>query len=1091
MRNSLVAILVTVSVIVSCAPEKPKPSTLFQVVPGDVSGITFANELEDSDAFNIIDYLYYYNGGGLAVGDINNDGLEDLYFSANMRPNKLYLNKGNLKFEDITEQAGVSSVGPWKTGVTMADVNADGLLDIYLCRVGAYKGISGHNELYINNGDNTFTESAADYGLDFSGFSTQAAFFDYDLDGDLDMYLLNHSVHTSRSYGRVNLRQESDGLAGDRLYKNNQGIFIDVTASSGIYNSQIGYGLGLAISDVNLDGWPDIYVSNDFHENDYLYLNNQDGTFTESIKKMIGHTSRFSMGNSIADLNNDQNPEIMTLDMLPDDEEVLKNSAGEDPFEIYKLKLEFGYESQFARNSLQLNNGNGTFSDVALMRGVAATDWSWSPLMADFDLDGYKDLFITNGIVKRPNDLDYVSFLSGNNISAGNLDNNSKVSDQALIQQMPDGKVANRIFQNIDGIQFTDKTGEWIADIPTYSTAGAYADLDQDGDLDIVVNNINDPAMIYVNLQATSNNYLKFSLNGPSGNPFGIGTKIKVYASAGVLTQEVHNVRGFQSSGSLQSVFGLGSDTEVDSVVIAWPGSKSQILKNVKANQTLKLDYGKAVSTASVATNIPKPYFTRLEDFNMSFTHRENNFVDFNHQSLIPHTISREGPKISVSDMDKDGMSELYVTGASGQAGALLSIGAEATSMLDPRLEETNSLLFDADGDGDDDLLVITGGNEYSDRSPLLQDYLLLNDGKGVFEISQGAIPYLNSHSSVAVPADMDQDGDMDLFVGGRVMSSRYGLIPSSYLLINDGLGKFSVQENRKMRYIGMITDAAWGDLDGNGYPDLIVVGEWMPVKVFMNESGLLTETTVESLSGTNGWWNCLEKIDVDGDGDQDFVIGNEGHNNKLKPSNTNPVRMYVNDFDGNGYLDQIITYSVDGEEYPVANRDELGKQMPMIKKSFTNYRDFSGKQVSEVLNKESLDKGLKYEVTEFSSIVLINNGNMSFTIKELPEMAQISPIYAIEPFDVNRDGNLDLITAGNKTWANTYFGASDASHGQVLINDGLGNFEVIAQGQAGLNVWGDVRDIAHLSIEGKDYFVFGVNDKPMEVYVYNQTLNQ
>ena len=1060
--------------------EQPEKDTLFQLVDSDHSNITFSNNLTNTEDFNIIDYLYFYNGGGLAIGDINNDGLEDLYFSANMGANKLYLNKGNMAFEDISESAGVESEGSWKTGVTMVDVNADGLLDIYLCRVGVYRNVSGHNELYINNGDNTFTERAEEFGLDFSGFSTQAAFFDYDLDGDLDVYLLNHSVHTSRSYGKASLRNESDELAGDRIYQNDNGFFTDVTKSTGIYNSQVGYGLGLAISDINRDGWPDIYVSNDFHENDYLYLNNQDGTFTESIGDLIGHTSRFSMGNDIADINSDGYPEIMTLDMLPDDEEILKNSAGEDPFEIYKLKLEFGYEPQFARNSLQLNNGDGTFSDVALMYGVAATDWSWSPLIADYDLDGYNDIFITNGIVKRPNDLDYVSFMSGNNITAGNLSNNSKMNDQALIDQMPGGKVVNRVFKNKSATGFEDETNNWLPDVPTYSTAGAYVDLDLDGDLDVVVNNIDDKAFIYEN-QTKDGHSLTIDLKGAPNNTFGIGAIIKVYTKEIIQTREAFPVRGFQSSGSYRSVFGLGNAMNADSVLIEWSDGKAQTLRNVQAGQKLTLNYKEAYEANVEGEETVLPYFSKVDDSEFDFIHQENSFVDFNYQSLIPHVVSREGPKISVSSTTGD----VYVGGASGQSGELFKANKSA-SLTQSIHEEVDNIFFDADGDGDDDLLIITGGNEFQDNSPWLADLLYINES-GKYHLATGAIPYLNSHSSVAKPADIHNDGDLDLFIGGRVMSSRYGLIPSSFLLENDGSGQFKIKENREIRFIGMVTDAVWEDLDGNGFEDLIVVGEWMPVRVFLNNAGTLTSKDVPALDNSNGWWNCIERVDLDNDGDMDFVLGNEGFNNKLKPTAENPVKMYVNDFDGNGYLDQILTYSRDSSEYPVANRDELAKQMPMIKKSFTNYRDFSGKTVTEVLNRESIAKGLKYKATQFASIALINEGDLNFRQVELPLMAQVSPIYAVKSMDVNEDGLMDLVVAGNRSWANTYFGASDANHGLLLFGNGDGTFEPVSQIKSGFKIAGDVRDIKQYIKNGKNYLLFGVNNGALEVYRYNQ----
>ncbi len=1073
--------------LIGCSFEKgPSPSeALFRPFPAKQSGVMFRNDLEYSESFNIIEYLYYYNGGGLAVGDINNDGLEDLYFSANIGSNKLYLNRGDLQFEDITEKAGLESIGAWKTGVSMADVNADGLLDIYLCRVGNYKGVEGKNELYINNGDLTFKERAKAYGLDFSGFSTQSGFLDYDRDGDLDMYLLNHSVHSTRSYGKATLRSDRDILAGDCLYQNNDGLFSEVTHEAGIHSSQIGYGLGLSFADVNLDGWPDIYVSNDFHENDYLYLNNQDGTFTESIHEMIGHTSRFSMGNSISDLNGDGYPEIMTLDMLPDDELILKKSAGEDPFEIYRLKLDFGYEPQFARNSLQLNNGDGTFSDVALMYGIAATDWSWSPLIADYDQDGYNDIFITNGIVKRPNDLDYVSFMSGNNIVAGNLTNNSATTDKALVDEMPEGKVVNRVYKNIAGRAFEEKTTSWLPDIPTFSTAAVYADLDQDGDLDIVINNINEEAHVYENIAGGLGNYLSIVLKGNTNNPFAVGTKVRLYAGGKLQVKELFPTKGFQSSGSYEMVFGLGAANIVDSVVASWPDGRKMINRGVRVNQRLILqqDEARSLNDSLLAIEV-SPYFTKVDSLTFVYQHQENSFVDFNREPLMPHVLSRQGPKLSLSNTG-----DLYIGGASGQSGSLFSEnGAATVSQVNKMYEETNNLFFDADNDGDDDLLIITGGNEHADSSPWIADLLLINES-GTYSVAEGALPNLKSQSSVAINSDFDLDGDDDLFIGGRVMSGRYGLSPSSYLLVNDGSGRFSIDSHQAVQHVGMVTDAAWVDLDGDGFEDLIVVGEWMKVTIFKNDLGTFKEEVIASLSDSYGWWNCIVPVDVDGDGDLDFVLGNEGLNNKLKPSVPNPIRMYVNDFDGNGYLDQVITYSKDGKEYPVASRDELARQMPMIKKSFTNYRAFSGKTVYDIFGEESLSEGLKYHVNEFASVVLMNEGNFGFNKIVLPNRAQISPIYAVESLDVNTDGIADVVLAGNRSWANTYFGASDGNHGLLLIGNGNGEFETIPQNASGFKLWGDVRDIEKVSRNGEDFLLFGVNNGFLQAYQLNKNL--
>ncbi|MEQ8474165.1 MAG: VCBS repeat-containing protein [Marinoscillum sp.] len=1069
----------------SCEQQVPEP-TMFELVDSKKTGITFVNELVYSDSFNIIDYLYYYNGGGLAVGDINNDGLEDIYFSSNNGENKLYLNKGSFQFQDITESAGLRSPGAWKTGVTMADVNGDNLLDIYLCRIGDYKGVTGHNELYINNGDNTFTESSAKFGLDFQGFSTQAAFFDYDIDGDLDMYLLNHSIHTVRSYGQSKLRFDKDSLAGDRLYRNDDNQFVNITTESGIYTSQIGYGLGLAVSDINLDGYPDIYVSNDFHENDYLYLNNGDGTFTESIKEMIGHTSRFSMGNDISDLNNDGAPEIMTLDMLPDSEEILKNSAGEDPFEIYRLKLDFGYEQQFARNALQLNNGDGTFSEVALMMDIAATDWSWSPLFADYDLDGYKDLFITNGIVKRPNDLDYVAFMSGNNIDAGSLDKNTAKRDKDLVDQMPEGKVSNRIFKNIKGESFESKTGKWMPEIPSFSTSAAYVDLDLDGDLDLVVNNINDEAFVLRN-NTSGHHYIKLELQGNKANTKALGAKAVVYTGSSKQFVEHYNVHGFQSSGTYQMTIGLDDAKRVDSLQVIWPGGLMTMLRDLDVDATIRL----SIDSAKGKFVAPEKDRSLLIEADLiHFKHQENPFVDFNYQSLIPHVVSREGPDISIADMNDDGKDDLYITSATAQSGRFFLTSRNELNTIesttDPRVEETATVFFDADGDSDLDMLVVSGGNQFEGQTSVLADRLFINDGNGGFTEKEGAIPTYFSNGSVAVTTDVDGDEDMDVFVGSRVISSQYGSSPDSYLLINDREAKFSIADTPDLRGLGMVTDAVWEDLDGDGFDELFVVGEWMNLTILKNESGKLSKMDVPSLENTSGWWNCIEKVDIDSDGDMDFVVGNQGFNTKLTAGRNDPVRMYVKDFDGNDYLDQIITYSISGKEYPVANRDELAKQMPIIKKSFTNYGDFSGKTVQQVLSKESLESSIYHEARTFESGVIINNGSFNFTFVAFPRFAQISPIFAIQSFDFNQDGQLDLLIGGNRTWANTYFGASDASYGMILINTGNGIFEVMSPSKSGLKVEGDVRSIKHFSFSGSDYFIFGVNDDRVRTYTFN-----
>jgi hypothetical protein len=1062
--------------VIACGEKKA--DTRFTALPARETGIEFANPLQQTEEFNIIEYLYFYNGGGVAAGDINNDGLTDLYFSANQLSNKLYLNQGNLVFEDITEHAGASGVGNWKTGVTMADVNADGYLDIFICGVGNYKRFTGRNQLLINNGDLTFTDRTDEYGLSFQGFSTHAAFFDYDNDGDLDLYLLNHSVHSARSYGHSRLRLQSDRFAGDKLYRNDftpEGKirFTEVTSSSGIYNSQVGYGLGIGISDLNLDGFMDIYVSNDFHENDYLYVNRRDGTFEEVLAESVPHVSRFSMGNDIGDINNDGLADIMTLDMLPRKEEVIKTTAGEDPYDIYQFKLNFGYHHQFARNTLQLNrgftkDGRLLFSDIAPLAGVAASDWSWSPLLADFDNDGSKDLFITNGILTRPNDLDYINFISSDSIQRN-------YEYEAFIKNMPSGEVPNFFFRNTGDLQFQDVTEAWIGEKAGVSTGAVYADLDNDGDLDLVVNNINAEASVYRNdIRADSGGWLQLELEGESPNAFGIGTKVMVYSGRDCIYQEQVLSRGWQSSVSPIMHIGIGRVTAVDSVCIVWPDATFQTLVSVRKNQRMKV-YQKDAKGAWDYREKKRSRAAFLErDDTILFRHRENDFNAFAEEKLIPHMVSTQGPNMSVGDVNGDGLDDFFIGGAAGQRGEIFiqhpsggfsSVGQRAL-LKDSLYEDVGSAIFDVDGNGTQDLLVVSGGQELSGENPLLQPRLYLNDGKGTFHRSQRGVPEIFINASCVKPADVDGDGDLDVFIGGRVLAGRYGIDPESFLLLNDE----GVFKNASMRLpgasiggrkLGMVTDASWCDLDNNGMPDLMLVGEWMPVTVLLQDSsGYFDDRTAAfGLGKTNGWWNTIAAADFDGDGDTDFVAGNLGLNSRLKAAPRQPVKLYVGDMDQNGGIDHLLTYFNDDVQHPFISRDQLVKQVPSFKREFLKYGTFRQVRREDIIPSEELENYTLKQAYCFASVYLENRDG-HFTAHPLPVEAQMFPVFSLCTDDFNGDGMTDLLAVGNLFAIQPELGRYDAGYGLMMLGDGKGRFESRSAGASGFMVKGEGRDI-------------------------------
>lgn len=1100
MKRSAV-LLAILLLLFSCKTGKKDNNPLFSLLPPDSTGIHFINQLTETEEFNIIEYLYFNNGAGVAAGDINNDGLTDLYFSSNQNSNKLYLNKGNFSFEDISKSAGVEGTGDWKTGVTVADVNGDGLLDIYVCQVGNYKVIHGRNQLFINQGDLTFKEAASEYGLDFCGFSTQAAFFDYDLDGDLDMYLLNHSVHTSRSYGPVSLRLDHDSLAGDRLYRNDEingkRFFTDVADKSGIYNSQIGYGLGVNISDINNDGWPDIYISNDFHETDYLYINNCDGTFTNRFGEYIQHTCRSSMGNDVADFNNDGLLDIMVLDMLPEEEKIRKQSGGEDEEDVYTIKLKYGYGYQFVRNNLQLNLGGGMFSEIGRLSGVYSTDWSWAPLFCDVDNDGYKDLFITNGIYRRPNDLDYIKFMTKNNFFES--EENKNTPDSVLYNKMPLYPYFNYMYRNNGDLTFTNMAQDWGFDNRTYSNGSVYADLDNDGDPDLVTNNINDPASIYRNnASAISNNhFLSLSFESKGMNTHAIGARVTLYYDGQKQVNEYFPTRGFMSASAGDLHFGLGAMKSIDSLVIRWPGLSEQVLKNVPADQRIILKAEDAVKLMqkNIVDSVSR-LFVRRTLPGLDFRHVEDEFENFRHEQLVPHSMLAEGPAIEVADFNSDGLEDIFTGGSKDQLSLFYMQQSDGTFkektfpvfIKDLYSEDVDAVAFDADGDGDNDLYIVRGGSEVSIGNPLLNDRLLFNDGHGEFsESDKSSLPVSAYNGSCVAPCDYDNDGDQDLFVGSRSVPGAYGLSPKQLLLENDGHGNFTdVTEKRleRLNKIGMVTDACWTDYDKDGDNDLILVGEWMRVSVLNYDNGTFTDRTSQAgLQETSGWWNCIQACDIDNDGDVDLIGGNLGLNSILRASPEEPVNMYVNDFDSNGTLDQIICQYQDGTSYPVASLDELSKQIPGIEKKFPQYSDFGGKTAFDIFGRRAINGGVKKDAVLFASCLFMNNGNGTFSINKLPVEVQVSPARSITTGDFNNDGRTDIALVGNDYTAKPSYGRQDASYGWILLSDNENGFRPLMPVSSGFKVTGDARKILPVKISRKKFMIVGVNDNDLQIF--------
>ncbi|MFD1144661.1 VCBS repeat-containing protein [Larkinella insperata] len=1083
-----------------------KPRTLFTTLSASESGVRFRNTVTENDSFNLVDYYYVYNGGGVAVGDLDNDSLPDLYFTGNQVGDRIYRNtttpgSDHPTFEDVTPRAGLKK-GGWSTGVTMADVNADGLLDVYVCKSGNYAGSGRKNRLYINKGNFRFEESAERYGLADTSYTNQATFFDYDKDGDLDLYLLT-STNLVRNPNQVTpVVADGSGLANDKLFRNDSDAsgprFTEVTRPAGILHD--GFGLGLTIADFNQDGWEDIYVANDFLANDFLYVNNHDGTFQEVSKTYFKHHSQFSMGCDAADINNDGLTDLVVADMLPADNEQRKKMAGPANYQQFESIVRQGYHPQFMRNMLQVNGGKApdgrmVFSEIGQFAGVSATDWSWSPLLADLDNDGWRDLFITNGYLRDITDLDFVSF---NNSFARDGNRTPEEINQYLRQgatKMPSIRKANRFFRNNRDLTFTDATADWFGAEASLSNGSAYADLDRDGDLDLIVNNINQDAYILQNNTA-NHHYLQVQLKGPAQNRFGLGAKVTVYNNG--LTQSHHQTvtRGFQSSSDYLIHFGLGDHQAVDSLTVIWPDGKAQTVPKPAIDRVLALDHRQA---SPVARKPEKPQPTLMtgitEASGIPFIHQEEPYLDYNQEPLLPHKLSQQGPKLAVGDVNGDGLDDVFVGGSFRHYGKLLLQQPSGGFVQKPYTDESRpkdeedvgALLFDADGDGDNDLYIVSGSNEYHDGSDYYQDRLYLNDGKGKFTPATDRLPAIRHSGSCVRAVDVDRDGDLDLFRGGRLRALQYPMPGESSLLINEG-GRFRDATSERapnLRNIGMVTDAVWADIDRDSWPDLLVVGELMPITVFKNNRGELAPLPVDALKDSDGFWNCIRSGDFDHDGDLDFVVGNLGLNSRYRMSPEQPMRVFAGDYDGNGRIDAIMTYYLDGTEYPVASRDELGRQLPLIKKQFTDYAQYAKARLTDLVTPDRQKNSTVLRACQQQSMLLENTGG-GFRLKPLPAPAQWAPVQDFLVEDIDQDGHLDVLAVGNAYDAESVAGQYDASTGVVLKGDGKGNFRPLLFPQSGFLADGDCKSIVGLNRRGRRVFLVSANQGLLKIFQTN-----